>query len=98
MNTTSCGKIETLLLVNYNFHWQLSYRLAEPRLLKKGTELQAVAWFDNSNKNPHNPDPDSMVKWGDQSRDEMMVGFFDVAVPAGIDKPRFFQRSSERPR
>ena len=68
------GKIETLLLVNYNFHWQLSYRLAEPRLLKKGTKLQAVAWFDNSNKNPHNPEPDSKVRWGDQTRDEMMVG------------------------
>ncbi len=92
------GKIETLLRVNYNFHWQLSYRLAEPRLLKKGTELQAVAWFDNSDKNPHNPDPDAMVKWGDQTRDEMMVGFFDVAVPADMDKPRFFQRSPEKPR
>ena len=92
------GKVETLLRVNYNFHWQLSYRLAEPRLLKKGTKLQAVAWFDNSDKNPHNPDPDAMVKWGDQTRDEMMVGFFDVAVPAGMDKAHFFQRSAEKPR
>ena len=80
------GNIETLLRVNYHFHWQLSYRLAEPRFLKAGTKLQAVAWYDNSKKNPHNPDPESAVTWGDQTDDEMMVGFFDVAVPAALDK------------
>ena len=85
--------IETLLRVNYNFYWQLSYRLAKPRLLKAGTELQAVAWYDNSKNNPHNPDPSAAVTWGDQTYDEMMVGFFDVAVPAGVDKWRFFIRS-----
>lgn len=87
------GSVETLLRVNYNFHWQLSYRLAKPCFLKAGTDLQAIAWFDNSSKNPHNPDPDAMVRWGDQTRDEMMVGFFDIAVAAGIDKRRFFLRS-----
>jgi hypothetical protein len=92
------GSVETLLRVNYNFHWQLSYRLAEPRRLKAGTELQAVAWFDNSDKNPHNPDPDAMVTWGDQTRNEMMVGFFDVAVPAGTDKPQFFMRRPQAAR
>jgi hypothetical protein len=86
------GSIETLLRVNYNFYWQLSYRLATPRVLKAGTELQAVAWFDNSKNNPHNPDPDSAVRWGDQTYDEMMVGFFDVAVPSGVDKRTFFER------
>ncbi len=91
------GTVETLLRVNYDFHWQLSYRLAEPRFLKAGTKLQAVAWFDNSENNPHNPDPDAMVKWGDQTRDEMMVGFFDVAVPAGMDKPHFFLRGPQTP-
>ena len=84
--------IETLLRVNYHFHWQMSYRLAEPRLLKAGTELQAVAWYDNSAGNPHNPDPESAVRWGDQTYDEMMVGFFDVAVPAGLDKKSYFVR------
>ena len=92
------GTVETLLRVNYDFHWQLSYRLAEPRCLKAGTKLQAVAWFDNSENNPHNPDPDAMVKWGDQTHDEMMVGFFDVAVPAGMDKPHFFLRGPQSPK
>ena len=88
------GRLDPLLRVNYHFHWQMSYRLAEPLPLKAGTMLQAVAWFDNSTKNPHNPDPTRSVTWGDQTTDEMMVGFFDVAVPANIDKQRFFIRRS----
>jgi len=87
--------VETLLRVNYDFYWQLSYRLAEPRVLKAGTELQAIAWYDNSRYNPHNPDPDSPVMWGDQTYNEMMVGFFDVAVPADMDKSKFFERHQE---
>ena len=89
---SSSSMMETLLRVNYHFHWQMSYRLAEPRLLKAGTELQAVARYDNSRKNPHNPDPDAAVRWGDQTEDEMMVGFFDVAVAANLDKRSFFVR------
>jgi mono/diheme cytochrome c family protein len=88
------GRLEPLLRVNYHFHWQMSYRLAEPLTLKAGTTLQAVAWYDNSAKNPHNPDPTRSVTWGDQTTDEMMVGFFDVAVPANIDKKQFFIRRS----
>jgi len=84
--------VETLLRVNYDFYWQLSYRLAAPRLLKAGTDLQAVAWYDNSRRNRHNPDPDASVTWGDQTYNEMMVGFFDVAVPANMDKSQFFVR------
>jgi hypothetical protein len=86
------GTVETLLRVNYHFHWQLSYRLAEPRVLKAGTRLRAIAWYDNSKNNPHNPDPDKTVTWGDQTSDEMMVGFFDVAIPAGMDKWQYFVR------
>jgi hypothetical protein len=86
--------IEPLLRVHYHFHWQMSYRLAEPLRLKAGTELQAVAWFDNSRDNPHNPDPDAAVRWGEQTSDEMMVGFFDVAVAAGLDKWKFFERKA----
>ena len=86
------GSVETLLRVNYHFHWQLSYKLAEPRELKAGTKLRAVAWYDNSKNNPHNPDPEKMVTWGDQTSQEMMVGFFDLAVPAKMDKWQYFIR------
>jgi len=86
------GAAETLLRVSYHFHWQMSYRLAQPRFLKAGTRLQAVAWYDNSEDNPHNPDPNKAVTWGGQTYEEMMVGFFDVAVPASVDKEQFFVR------
>jgi len=86
------GQIETLLRVNYNFFWQLSYRLAVPRPLKAGTRIQAIAWYDNSRKNPHNPDPTATVRWGHQSYEEMMVGFFDIAVPSSVDKWQYFIR------
>ncbi len=90
---TGPDRFETLLDVHYNFYWQLSYKLTQPRELKADAELQAVAIFDNSRKNPHNPDPDEAVTWGDQTRDEMMVGFFDVAVAPDIDRIQFFDRS-----
>jgi hypothetical protein len=87
------GRVRTLLRIpHYDFYWQLSYRLADPIPLKAGTVLQAVATFDNSKNNPHNPDPDSAVTWGEQTWEEMMVGFFDVAVDPSIDKQRFFVR------
>jgi len=95
------GTIEPLLRVNWDFYWQLSYQLAQPLPLTAGTELQAVAWYDNSKANPHNPDPTAAVHWGDQTYDEMMVGFFDVAVRADLDKWKYFVRpghASEVPR
>jgi hypothetical protein len=87
------GRPETLLKVpNFDFYWQLSYRLAVPIELKKGTRLEWIAWFDNSANNPRNPDPSVGVSYGLQSWEEMMVGFFDVAVDPGVDKNAFFIR------
>jgi len=57
-------EIEPLLRVNYHFRWQMSYRISEPRFLRAGAELQAVAWYDNSKANPHNPDWQAEVRWG----------------------------------
>ena len=87
------GQPETLLRVApYDFYWQLSYRLAHPLSLQKGTRLQWAATFDNSANNPRNPDPSAEVRYGHQSWEEMMIGFFDVAVDPGIDKNAFFVR------
>jgi hypothetical protein len=85
-------EIETVLRVNYDLRWQTSYDLSEPRFLKTGTELRAVAWYDNSPNNPNNPNPDASVSWGDQLRDEVLSGFFDVAVPATIGGHRILTR------
>ena len=87
------GNVETLLKINdYDFNWQLNYRLSEPRLIPAGTRLLWTANFDNSSNNPRNPDPEAEVRFGEQSWEEMMIGFFDVAVDAGIDKAVFVQR------
>ncbi|HEX5230160.1 MAG TPA: thiol-disulfide isomerase [Bryobacteraceae bacterium] len=86
------GHVETLLKVShYDFQWQLNYKLAQPRLLKAGTHLTCVGYFDNSPNNPVNPDTTAEVRYGEQSWEEMMIGFFDVAVDAGIDKRKFFE-------
>lgn len=87
------GRVDTLLRVrNYDFNWQLSYVLKTPLPLKAGTQLLFTGYFDNSAANPRNPDPAKEVEWGDQSWEEMLVGFFDVAVPPDMDKPAFFVR------
>jgi hypothetical protein len=87
------GQVETLLKVKrYNFNWQLSYVLKTPRGLSKGTRLRWTGYFDNSANNPYNPDPTAEVTWGEQSWEEMMIGFFDVAVDPGVDKRAFFVR------
>jgi len=87
------GKRRTLLRVSpYNFHWQVSYRLLHPLAVKAGTRLEVVAYFDNSRNNTNNPDPDESVTFGPQSYEEMMIGFFDVAVPPQTDKNGFFVR------
>ncbi len=72
------GKKEILLSVpRYDFNWQSIYRLAEPLPMPKGTKLHCIAHFDNSDKNPNNPDPKKDAYWGWQTWDEMMTGWFD---------------------
>lgn len=71
------GRSEILLRVpKYDFNWQLSYVFKTPRALPKGTQLECVAHFDNSSRNVDNPDPKAEVRWGDQTFEEMMAGFY----------------------
>lgn len=72
------GKEEVLLDVpRYDFNWQTCYRLKEPKPVKKGTTIHAYARFDNSRNNPANPDPSKEVRWGQQTWEEMLVGYMD---------------------
>jgi peroxiredoxin/mono/diheme cytochrome c family protein len=84
------GRREVLLSVpRYDFNWQTMYRLAEPKLMPKGTVLECAAHFDNSAENLNNPDPSRTVAFGWQSFEEMMVGYFET-TPAQvglIDEP-----------
>ena len=69
------GSSEELInIANYNYNWQLSYKLREPKLVPAGTKIVATGAFDNSSQNKANPDPDRSVPWGQQSWDEMFFG------------------------
>jgi peroxiredoxin len=80
------GKKEVLLDVpHYDFNWQNSYVLAEPKLLPKGTTLHCEACYNNSTSNLANPDPSETVRWGEQTWEEMMIGYYDRTL-AGEDR------------
>jgi hypothetical protein len=64
----------------FDFNWQTPYRLATPQKVPKGSFLKCLAHFDNSDKNPYNPDPAATVRWGDQTWDEMMIGYVDYVI------------------
>lgn len=75
------GREEILLDVpGYDFAWQNIYTFREPKLLPRGTVLECVAHFDNSEENLSNPDPSRTVRFGDQTWEEMMIGFFNMAL------------------
>jgi hypothetical protein len=72
------GTREVLLNVpKYDFNWQASYILAKPKAVPAGSRIECTAWYDNTAKNPFNPNPKKQVTWGNQTWDEMMIGFFE---------------------
>ncbi len=85
------GEKEILLSVpQYSFNWQLEFILAHPKTLPKGTRLEVTAAFDNSPNNPFNPDPTKEVRWGDQTWEEMAIGYFEVGFPPQLDLTDLF--------
>jgi len=82
-SVTPEGTRTTALSVpKYDFNWQHRYVPSEPLRVTAGSKLECFATFDNSPNNPANPDPKAIVGWGDQSWEEMMVGFIEVAFDA----------------
>lgn len=78
---TAGGREVLLDVPHYDFNWQTSYELAQPRTLKVGAKLHCTAEYDNSAENPANPDSSVIVRFGPQVDDEMMFGYFDYAMP-----------------
>lgn len=79
---TADGRKERVLDVpRYDFNWQTSYQLAEPLSIPAGSSMHVVAHYDNSADNLNNPNPNATVRWGEQTWDEMLIGYFDIAVP-----------------
>ena len=64
----------------YDFNWQGGYRFKTPLEVPKGSRLECIAYFDNSKGNKANPDADKDVRWGDQTWEEMMIGWMDYSV------------------
>ncbi|MBA2226943.1 MAG: redoxin domain-containing protein [Gemmataceae bacterium] len=78
---TPDGTVTTLLHVpRYDFNWQLEYRFAQPVAVPRGSTLIYRAWYDNSANNPANPDPTRTVRWGEQTYDEMHLGYVEYVV------------------
>ncbi len=100
------GRKEVLLSVPaYDFGWQSYYTLAEPLALPKGTRIDCYAHFDNSAENPYNPDPSKAVRWGEQTWQEMMIGYVDYiddaivgAEGSGKEKEKVAEARTVSPR
>jgi hypothetical protein len=89
-------KEEILRVPKYDFSWQLTYVPEKPLFLPKGSVVQCTAWFDNSPNNPNNPDPTAEVHFGDQSWEEMMIGFLNVAFDPSIPLKDLFPKPPEK--
>lgn len=82
---TTNGTQETLLdMPKYDFNWQILYSYVTPKFIPAGSTIRAMAVYDNSTDNPANPDPSREVKWGPQTRDEMMIGYVEYFWPQPV--------------
>lgn len=69
---------------DWDYNWQETYFLKEPIAVKAGTRFDVEAHYDNSGKNPRNPNnPPRLVRFGEQTTDEMCFVF----LGATSDKP-----------
>ncbi|HIA48315.1 MAG TPA: hypothetical protein EYN96_10210 [Candidatus Hydrogenedentes bacterium] len=75
---------ELLKVSDYDFNWQTAYIFENPEAMPKGTRIDCVAHFDNSEGNEANPDPTKTLYFGPESYDEMMIGFIDYIVDEGV--------------
>ena len=94
----SPGKQEREIILDvphYDFNWQNSFIFAEPRHIPAGSVLHCTAHFDNSSENLANPDPSKTVKWGPQTWEEMMIGWFDIGMP--VDTAEALRKQEKKP-
>lgn len=91
LSTPDGGREAVLLVPRYDFNWQITYLLNQPRKLTAGTEIDYLLRWDNSATNPDNPDPSREVPWGRQTRDEMASVFLTLAVPTDVQPAEVFE-------
>ncbi len=89
------GTSKILLSVpRYDFSWQTYYVLKDPIAVPKGTRIDCVAHFDNSTNNKYNPDPTKAVRWGDQTWEEMMIGWMSFVYDSPPPAPKATETKS----
>lgn len=75
------GTKETIVSVpDFSFNWQRLYQLKVPKSIPKGSKIIVEGIYDNTYQNPFNPDPEKEVRFGIQSTDEMLIGFFNYTL------------------
>ena len=95
--TYPTGTSELLLRVpKYDFNWQLLYEFGPARVAPRGTRLDVTGVWDNSAANRSNPDPKSPVRWGDQSWEEMLIGWVTMQVDPTVDVDAIFEKAPAR--
>jgi hypothetical protein len=79
------GEPQTLVRIDdWDYNWQETYWFKEPIQAKAGTRFDVEAVFDNSDKNPNNPNhPPKMVFSGEQTTNEMLFGFIGATSDDG---------------
>src|SRR5262245_2624810 len=97
--TYPSGETETVLRVpKYDFNWQINYYLESPKLLRKGTIIEVSGHFDNSLNNRHNPNANAEVRYGEQTWEEMLNGFMEVAMKPVAEAPPVLGKAPAAPR
>src|SRR5258706_13607139 len=91
------GREEILLSVpKYDFNWQPLYVLNPSKLIPAGTRITMDMSWDNSSQNPANPDPGKVVHWGDQTWEEMNVGWFRYRAADDEDRAKAALGASQK--
>ena len=86
------GETEVLMKGKFDFNWQLGYDFAKPVVLPKGTRLETIVHYDNSENNPYNPNPNIDIRYGAQTTDEMDVSFMGFIIGVKDDPGKLFPR------
>ncbi len=90
------GSDSTLLdIPRYDFNWQLRYEPASPLMLPRGSEITVTAVYDNSSSNPSNPNPAQTVRWGEQTHEEMLIGYVETYAALGASLPEITGRGRQ---
>jgi peroxiredoxin len=71
-----------LRVPRFDFNWQPLYLFEEPVPMPAGTTIYCEGGFDNTAYNPLNPNPDAQVTFGEQSWEEMFIGYLGYTIPA----------------